>query len=125
MSSVASPQSYKRSADECGSSAAMTQHHTRGPPCSIAREAASRLLDDSLRVRGRAVTCPCNARNMAVACSACHMLLGATGQTSCPGTRGFFITSTNTAGACGMSLGVHLHARHTGPNNRRQSLRTL
>ena len=36
----------------------MTQHHARGPPCSIAREAAGRLLDDcAAGARGRAVAC--------------------------------------------------------------------
>ena len=32
-------------------SATMTQHHARGPPCSIATEAAGRLLDDCAALR--------------------------------------------------------------------------
>ena len=125
MSAVFSPRSYICSAEEWGSSATMTQHHARNPPCSNASEAAGRLLDDCANgALGRAITCQCNALHMAATCSSYHKLLGATGQTSCPGTRGGYITSMNTAGACGISPGVHLYALHTGPMNRKHSLRT-
>ena len=59
VSSGTPPRSYIRSAREYGYSAMTTQHHARGPPCSIAREAAGRLLDDcAASARGRAAACP-------------------------------------------------------------------
>ena len=124
LSAAFSPRSYIRSAEEWGSSATMTQQHARDPPCGNAREAAGRLLDDcAAGALGRAAACPCNALHMPAACSAGHMLLGATGHTSCPGTQGGCITSTNTAGTCGISPGVHVYALHTVPRDRRHSLR--
>ena len=109
VSSDAPPQSYILSAEECGSSATMTQHHTRCPPCNIAREAAGRLLDHcAAGARGRAAACPPNAAHMAAACSGCHMLLGTTGHTFCSGMRGSFVTSKDTTGAVGMPPGEHI-----------------
>ena len=126
VSAVVCPRSYTHSAEEWGSGATMTQHHAGNPPGSSASEAAGRSLEHcAAGAFGRSVACPCRALHMAGACSACHILLGATGQMSYPGTGGGCITSRNTARACGRSSGVHLYALHTGPRNRRHSLRTL
>ena len=67
----------------------------------------------------------CSALHMTAACSACHMLLGAMGQTSCPWIAGGRVTSTKTAGAGGMSSAVHLCALRTGPSSLRHSRNTL
>ena len=46
VSTVPSPRSYRRSAEEWGSNAATTQHHARDTLCSSASEAAGLLLED-------------------------------------------------------------------------------
>ena len=46
MSTVPSPRSYRRSAEEWGSNAATTQHHARDTLCSSASEAAGLLLEE-------------------------------------------------------------------------------
>ena len=46
VSTVPSPRSYRRSAEEWGSSATTTQHHARDTLCSSASEAAGLLLED-------------------------------------------------------------------------------
>ena len=119
------PRSYIRSAEECSSDAAMTHHHARDPQCSIAKDAACRLLDDCVAgARGRAAACPRNAAHMMAAYSGCYMLMGTTGHTSYPRMCGSVVTSTNTIGAGGMSPGEHLYARRTRPTNLRWSRRT-
>ena len=124
-SSGTPPRSQIRSAQECGFSAMMTEHHTSSPPCSIAREAAGRLLDDYAAVaRGGGATCPCNAAQMVAAYSGYHMLLGTTGHTFYPRMRGSAVTSTNTTGAGGMLPGEYLCAWRTGRMNHRWSRKT-
>ena len=46
VSTVPSPRSYRRSAEEWGSNADTTQHHARDTLCSSASEAAGLLLED-------------------------------------------------------------------------------
>ena len=126
MSTVPSPRSYRRNAEEWGPNATTTQHHARDTLCSSASEAAGLLLEDcAAGALGRAAAWPCSALHMTAACSACHMLLGATGQTSCPWTVGGRVTSTKTAGAGGMSPAVHLCALRTVPSSLRHSRNTL
>ena len=75
----------------------MTQHNDRDPQCSIAKEAAGRLLDAyAASARGRAATCPRTAAHMMAACSGFHMLLATTAHTSSPGMSCSAVTTTNT-----------------------------